>query len=575
MAMRPLLLNRRRGLERLERRLLLTADIDLSSFVGAAIPDGDVSPSAIKTTDFGTIASVGATLTRTFVITNFGNTALNLTNTPRVQITGPNATDFSVTVQPPASVASGTNTTFQVTFDPAAVGLRTATVSIVSNDPDEGTYDFAIQGTGSAVVISTSEIDLSSLTGVSIPDGDASPNTTKTTDFGNVAATGGAGTRTFVISSFGTGPLTLTGTPRVQVSGTNAADFTVTVQPPSIVTNGTNTTFQVTFDPSSTGLRTATLTIGSDDSDENPYDFAIQGTGTTANVNVDIDLSSLGGVSIPSGDISPSAAKTTDYGDVAITGGSVTRTFVISNFGTQTLNLTGPLTVQLGGPQSFDFSVTNFAPANVAAGTNTTFDVKFDPSGPSTRSATVRIVSNDPDESPYTFAIAGNGTTLGGTVDIDLSSLGGVAIPTGDISPTLGKTTDFGTVGVGASQTNTFVITNFGSSALSLTGAPRVQISGTNAADFTVTALPPATVSALSNTTFAIRFSPGAATIRNATVTILSNDADENPYTFNIRGTGAIAMLGSMISSSAAVDELLGSENSDPLTDSAVETLLA
>ena len=39
--------------------------------------------------------------------------------------------------------------------------------------------------------------------------------------------------------------------------------------------------FQVTFTPSATGLRTATLSIANDDSNENPYDFAIQGTGST------------------------------------------------------------------------------------------------------------------------------------------------------------------------------------------------------------------------------------------------------------------------------------------------------
>jgi len=36
---------------------------------------------------------------------------------------------------------------------------------------------------------------------------------------------------------------------------------------------------QVVFDPSAAGLRSATIEIGSDDQDENPYQFAIQGTG--------------------------------------------------------------------------------------------------------------------------------------------------------------------------------------------------------------------------------------------------------------------------------------------------------
>ena len=36
-----------------------------------------------------------------------------------------------------------------------------------------------------------------------------------------------------------------------------------------------------TVDPSATGLRTATVSITNDGADENPYDFANQGTGST------------------------------------------------------------------------------------------------------------------------------------------------------------------------------------------------------------------------------------------------------------------------------------------------------
>jgi hypothetical protein len=41
-----------------------------------------------------------------------------------------------------------------------------------------------------------------------------------------------------------------------------------------------NTTFTVQFNPSGSGLRTATLSIANTDTDENPFDFAVQGNGT-------------------------------------------------------------------------------------------------------------------------------------------------------------------------------------------------------------------------------------------------------------------------------------------------------
>ncbi len=63
------------------------------------------------------------------------------------------------------------------------------------------------------------------------------------------------------------------------MSGIHAADFTVTRQPDSPVAAGGSTTFEITFNPGAAWLRTATLTIANDAPYQNPYDFAVQGTG--------------------------------------------------------------------------------------------------------------------------------------------------------------------------------------------------------------------------------------------------------------------------------------------------------
>jgi hypothetical protein len=101
------------------------------------------------------------------------------------------------------------------------------------------------------------------------------------TDFNSTVVTGGTINRTFVIKNIGDAPLNLSGTPKVTIGGTNSSDFTVTVQPTSPVAAADQTTFTIRFDPSAAGLRSATVSIANDDSDENPYTFAIQGTGTT------------------------------------------------------------------------------------------------------------------------------------------------------------------------------------------------------------------------------------------------------------------------------------------------------
>lgn len=112
--------------------------------------------------------------------------------------------------------------------------------------------------------------------GVTIADGDTTPTTADHTGFGGVAVSSGTVTRTYTIENTGTGTLTI-GT--VTLSGTHAADFAVTVQPASSVAPGGSTTFQVRFDPSAGGVRSASLSFGNNDADENPYNFSIQGTG--------------------------------------------------------------------------------------------------------------------------------------------------------------------------------------------------------------------------------------------------------------------------------------------------------
>ncbi|MFN8491581.1 MAG: choice-of-anchor D domain-containing protein [Caldilineaceae bacterium] len=114
--------------------------------------------------------------------------------------------------------------------------------------------------------------------GQPINSGSTTPNSGNGTLLGN-AVVGSAVTQTFTIANSGAGVLNLNGTPRVAVSGPNAGDFTVVTLPAASVATGSNTTFQVRFTPSATGVRMATLTIANNDSDENPYTFAIQGAG--------------------------------------------------------------------------------------------------------------------------------------------------------------------------------------------------------------------------------------------------------------------------------------------------------
>ena len=113
------------------------------------ITDGDITPSAADHTDFGSV-NTGGNLQRTFTIQNTGTSNLDVSS---ITMSGADAGLFSIGALTPASpVAPNGSATFTVTFAPTSPGLKTATVNIASNDCDEATYDFAVQGTGASVI---------------------------------------------------------------------------------------------------------------------------------------------------------------------------------------------------------------------------------------------------------------------------------------------------------------------------------------------------------------------------------------------------------------------------------------
>ncbi|MGG5487141.1 choice-of-anchor D domain-containing protein [Gaetbulibacter sp. PBL-D1] len=256
---------------------------------GNTINNNDTTPSATDDTDFGSeFVSVGSNA-NTFTIQNIGSATLNLTDpSPYISISGLHPGDFALTANPSGSISAGGNTTFTITFSPSAAGLRTAIVTIANNDSDENPYTFNIQGNG---YTTAPEINIQG-NGTTIVSGDTTPSPSDNTNFGNTNVTGGTIIKTFTIQNNGNLlDLNLTGSsPYVLIGGTNASDFTVTSIPSNTIGSSSSTTFDITFDPSAVGTRTATVTIANNDSDENPYTFNIEGSGSTAPGGVTSDL---------------------------------------------------------------------------------------------------------------------------------------------------------------------------------------------------------------------------------------------------------------------------------------------
>jgi len=185
-----------------------------------------------------------------------------------------------------------------------------------------------------------------------INSGDTTPSEEDHTDFGGIDLNGGTQDHTFTIYNTGLGTLNLTGSPKVELSG--STDFSLNTDATTPVASGCSTTFTITFDPSATGTVTTTVTIANDDYDENPYTFTIQGLGIKGKVT-NSDDSGSGSLRQT---IAEAASGDTITFDSALSGGKITLTSELTINKNITIN--GPTDSSLtisGGSSSRVFNI--------------------------------------------------------------------------------------------------------------------------------------------------------------------------------------------------------------------------
>lgn len=220
------------------------------------------------TIDFGSVANDGSTSDATFNINNIGSVDLTISS---FNITG----DYTI-VSPatPFTINSGNSQIVTVRFTPSAAGIRTGILTINNNDLDESACAINLTGTG---FTPTPEIDIERNTGGSIPDGSGA-STGFNTVFAATVVGNSTAPKTFYVSSEGTANLNL-----ISISSSNPAEFSISLNPGAVsISPGTEVNFEITFSPTGVGLRTATITIISNDSDESPYTFTVRGNGECA-----------------------------------------------------------------------------------------------------------------------------------------------------------------------------------------------------------------------------------------------------------------------------------------------------
>ncbi len=249
----------------------------------------------------------------------------------------------------------------------------------------------------------------------------------------------------------------------------------------------------------------------------------------TYNANPEVSLQG-NGINIESGDITPATADNTDFGNVK-TGVFITKTFDIKNAGPGSLVVKS---IALEGANAADFALVTppAFPFNVAVNGTQAVTVQFTPAVNGDRTASLKVMNNDFNESDYKVAIKGTGVSP----EINLKG-NNQNISNGDLTAGLSNHTDFGSVNINATQTRTFTIQNTGLAELVVNS---IAFSGANAGEFTLTAAPtfPLNIAVGATKDITVQFAPLSAGIRSSVITIVNDDADESNYMFALQGIG-------------------------------------
>ncbi len=334
---------------------------------GTAPPPNIVQPTTPVT--FPTTA-VGSTNDQTIDVSY-----TNLTGTLNTAFTGTDAASFTVFGTPTQQSGNGTTGTqrFTVRFTPTASTTSTKTATLT----------FSSTGaTSRAVTLNATQPALLSATTV--------------TAFGNTAigSTSAAKTSTVTYQN-------LSVTPSFTLGGANPGDFNVTAGTATGTLANGNRPYNITFSPTATGARAATLTFTS--TGANSITINLSGTGTAAAVPI---ASVTGPTNVAIADNSGSYTF-----DSTPQNRPVGKVFTITNNGTQNLTVGTVTFIADAGTAANEFIISVQPAATVAAGASTQFVVRFTARTLGSQSGRVSFATNDGPRNPYDFAVSGTTTT--------------------------------------------------------------------------------------------------------------------------------------------------------------------
>lgn len=366
-----------------------TATYVVSASATARAPDITVSRGGTDLPN-GTPESLGMVQTGvaqqlTYTIGNAGDLQLTLSGNPLVAVQNANNVSAQVSTSPTATVAPGGSTTFVVDLTPTADGAFDFDLIIASDDPDEGTFALAVDGTA---FTPAPEITVTR-------DGNDVAN--GATEEAGGSAPGVAQVWTYTISNPGTADLVLSG-PVTLANNTNV-EASISTQPSLTIAAGASTTFGLSYAATAPGAFSVDVQFSSNDADEGSYSFTVRGTGDALAPEIAVEQ--------PEGTDRASGAIIA-LGEVTV-GAAQTLTFTVKNTGAGPLTLSGNPRVAVGSESNATGEVTTQPDATVAAGASTTFTVSVKAAAAGAFSVGLSIANDDGNEGTFTLVVSGSG----------------------------------------------------------------------------------------------------------------------------------------------------------------------
>jgi len=305
--------------------------------------------------DFGSVL-VDSYSEWSFLIGNLGSANLTVSS-----VRSDNPAFEVVSPEFPQSISPEGRLEVKVRFSPREASSYTGTLTIESNDPDEGKLEVELIGKGVAPEIALSDT---------------------TYNFGKVHVDSSS---SWILKVFNRGTADL----MVEQISSDNSDFSpsptsFTVQP------GGSKDVEVKFMPSATGPESATLTIVSNDRDRPVLKVSLMGTGIAPKISI--------------------SAKSHDFGSVPV-GSSASWDLTVSNLGNAILSVSSV------SSSSSEFTLLPVS-FDVQPGGSRDVTVTFKPSSRGPKAAVLTILSDDPDEPELTVNLEG----VGLAPDISLSA---------------------------------------------------------------------------------------------------------------------------------------------------------